>query len=304
MLAPGAALYAVLDGHGGDEASEFCSHDIPTTLVAELLQKNAKVTGVRHALWNAFTTTDQNFLSQPPMKRGCSGSTVVAALFDGVRSVTIANVGDSRCVLCRKGRAIGLSTDHKPIRPDETARIVDAGGFVFMKRVMGQLAVSRAMGDANFKKDSCKVVVPEPDFYEVVLSAEDQFILLACDGLFDVMDNQTAVDYVLKCLNGKSDVHGAAKQLVDHAVHKLNSNDNVTASIVMISGSGAKGEPNKNLRKSGTVRADFNSTAKANSGAAPAAAAAAATGAAKGLDADLMSFLMDDSNFNSKKSKS
>ena len=101
------------------------------------------------------------------MKRGCSGSTVVAALFDGVRSVTIANVGDSRGVLCRKGKAISLSKDHKPVRPDETARIVDAGGFVFMKRVMGQLAVSRAVGDANFKKDSCKVVVAEPDFYEV-----------------------------------------------------------------------------------------------------------------------------------------
>ena len=67
----------------------------------------------------------------------------MAALFDGVRSVTIANVGDSRCVLCRKGRAIGLSADHKPVLPAETARIVDAGGFVFMKRVMGQLAIGR-----------------------------------------------------------------------------------------------------------------------------------------------------------------
>ena len=116
------------------------------------------------------------------MKRGCSGSTVVAALFDGVRSVTIANVGDSRCVLCRKGRAVGLSIDHKPTRPDETARIVDAGGFVFMKRVMGQLAVSRAIGDTNFKKDSCKVVVPEPDFYEVETRDErvGNFLLLLC----------------------------------------------------------------------------------------------------------------------------
>merc|ERR1712032_1469883 len=145
-------------------------------------------------------------------------------------------------------------------------------------------------------KDSCKVVVPEPDFYEVTLCSDDQFILLACDGLFDVMDNQTAVDYVLKCLNGnKGDAAGAAKQLVEHAVHKLNSNDNVTASIVMISGStkAAAAAPRKNLQKSGTVRADF--------GAAPAAAAAAAGASTKGLDADLMSFLMDDSNFNSKK---
>ena len=64
LLAPGAALYAVLDGHGGEEASEFCSTDLPKTLVTELLKRNGKVSGVRQALWNAFTSTDQNFLSQ------------------------------------------------------------------------------------------------------------------------------------------------------------------------------------------------------------------------------------------------
>lgn len=298
MLSPGAALYAVMDGHGGEEASEFCSKELPKMLVAELLQKTAtaKTASMREALWNACATTDEHFLSQPPMKRGCSGSTVVAALFDGVRSVTIANVGDSRCVLCRKGRAVGLSIDHKPTRPDETARIVDAGGFVFMKRVMGQLAVSRAIGDTNFKKDSCKVVVPEPDFYEVTLCCDDQFILLACDGLFDVMDNQAAVDYVLKCLNGnKGDAAAAAKQLVELAVHKLNSSDNVTASIVLISGGNPSAPPKqpspKSLQKSGTARAKFNPPP-------PAAAAAASPKGAKGhIDADMMSFLMDDNNF-------
>ena len=64
LLAPGAALYAVLDGHGGEEASEFCSQDLPKTLVTELLKRNGKTSGVRHALWNAFTATDQNFLAQ------------------------------------------------------------------------------------------------------------------------------------------------------------------------------------------------------------------------------------------------
>merc|ERR1711934_1068235 len=118
-------------------------------------------------------------------------------------------------------------------------------------------------------------VVPEPDFYEVTLCCDDQFILLACDGLFDVMDNQAAVDYVLKCLNGnKGDAAAAAKQLVELAVHKLNSNS-----------SAPKQASPKSLEKSGTARAKFTPP--------PPAAAAAATGAStKGhIDAGLMSFL-------------
>ena len=66
MLSPGAALYAVMDGHGGEEASEFCSKELPKMLVAELLQKTptAKTASMREALWNACATTDEHFLSQ------------------------------------------------------------------------------------------------------------------------------------------------------------------------------------------------------------------------------------------------
>ena len=69
------------------------------------------------------------------------------------RQETIAaNVGDSRVVLCRGGgQCVELTSDHKPSRPDEAARVRAAGGFILHKRVMGELAITRAFGDKSFK---------------------------------------------------------------------------------------------------------------------------------------------------------
>merc|ERR1712059_95765 len=121
-------------------------------------------------------------------------------------------------------------------------------------------------------------------FYEVTLCPKDEFILLACDGLFDVMDNQTAVDFVLRSLHRNGgNARVAVKELVCHAVHDLNSNDNVTACILMISGSRSKSTkstpPVSTLfnhiadafERGKTEKSDYGATGSA---AIPAAAAA------------------------------
>ena len=117
--------------------------------------------------------------------------------------VTVANTGDSRCVISRKGEATPLTLDHKPIIYEEAQRIIRAGGFVRDNRVNGALNVSRTIGDLDFKRNTElphteQMVVATPDITDFELQDGDEFLILACDGIWDVLSNQEAVDFVRK----------------------------------------------------------------------------------------------------------
>lgn len=136
-----------------------------------------------------------------PVQAGC---TAVVAVKRG-RELIVANAGDSRGVLCRGGKAVAMSRDHKPHLSSERTRIVSAGGFVTeiggMNRVNGNLNVSRSIGDLKFKRNknlsrSEQIVTAEPEIRKFSLTREDKFFVLACDGIWDVLDNQQVVDYV------------------------------------------------------------------------------------------------------------
>jgi protein phosphatase 1L len=138
----------------------------------------------------------------------------------------VANVGDSRAVICRSGEAFALSSDHKPNRADERQRIEDAGGVVMWVgtwRVGGVLAVSRAFGDRLLKQ----YVVAEPEIQEDTIEEGVDFLILASDGLWDVVTNQEAVSMVLSI----EDAEVAAKVLGDEA-YRRGSADNITCLIV------------------------------------------------------------------------
>jgi serine/threonine protein phosphatase PrpC len=116
---------------------------------------------------------------------------------------------------------------------DLPERIRRAGGFVVHKRVMGELAVSRAIGDMEFKEKGFVFVVANPEIDVRQINADDEFLLLACDGLYDVMTNKEACEFIRGRLY---DEHMSAQQVTDeivkHAIDKLNTRDNVTAIIV------------------------------------------------------------------------
>ncbi|KAI0087998.1 protein serine/threonine phosphatase 2C [Irpex rosettiformis] len=139
------------------------------------------------------------------------------------RVLYCANAGDARGVLCRAGKAVRLTYDHKGTDKQEAKRIMDAGGFVMSGRVNGVLAVTRALGDSSMKE----FVVGAPYTTETDLTEEDEFIILACDGLWDVVEDQGAVDLVRAIADPKK----AADELLDHA-YKNYSTDNVTVIIV------------------------------------------------------------------------
>ncbi|CZR56954.1 related to phosphoprotein phosphatase 2C [Phialocephala subalpina] len=140
------------------------------------------------------------------------------------RVLYTANVGDARIVLCRNGKALRLSYDHKGSDENEGKRVASAGGLILNNRVNGVLAVTRALGD-SYMKD---LVTGHPYTTETVIQADlDEFIILACDGLWDVCSDQEAVDLV----RNQPDPIAAAKQLVDHALARF-STDNLSCMIV------------------------------------------------------------------------
>ncbi|TCD64171.1 Protein phosphatase 2C 1 [Steccherinum ochraceum] len=143
---------------------------------------------------------------------------------EGLRRVLYcANAGDARGVLCRGGTAVRLTYDHKGSDTQEAKRITDAGGFVMSGRVNGVLAVTRSLGDSSMKE----YVVGSPYTTETELSDEDEFLILACDGLWDVVDDKAAVHLVRDI----ADPRKAAETLLDHA-YKNWSSDNVTVLVV------------------------------------------------------------------------
>ena len=129
-----------------------------------------------------------------------SGCTAVCAIVTPTH-IIIGNLGDSRAVVAGKKQIFGTE-DHKPYLEKERKRIEDAGGSVMIQRINGSLAVSRAFGDYEYKDDprlpaDQQLVSPEPDVYIRERNVEnDQFMVVACDGIYDVMTNEELAEFV------------------------------------------------------------------------------------------------------------
>ncbi|KAK9822800.1 hypothetical protein WJX74_011082 [Apatococcus lobatus] len=187
------------------------------------------------AFADAFSRTDAEFAKAD--NAALIGTTAVAALV-GSRHLYVANCGDSRAVLCRGGYACALTDDHKAAREDETARVEAAGGQILFwngVRVMGVLAVSRAIGDHCLRP----YVIADPEVTIVARRPEDELLLLASDGLWDVLSNQEAISLAKRCLR-RARQRGASRQsaariaatVLTRAAVDRGSRDNVTVVVV------------------------------------------------------------------------
>lgn len=144
----------------------------------------------------------------------------------------VANVGDCRAVLCTTdGLAVELTKDHKAVLPEEKARIEASGGFVHNGRLDGILAISRGFGDLAHKQDGH--LIATPDIYERVVSNEDEFLLLASDGLFDVLSSQQCVNFIRRKLLTHGDVQLAAQEMLLKAQQYF-AHDNISVIIVAL----------------------------------------------------------------------
>merc|ERR1719331_2572612 len=158
----------------------------------------------------ALMSIDAEMRQLPDVESGKdqSGSTSVMTMLSPTH-VICSNTGDSRAVLSRGGEAVALSDDHKPDNATEKERVMAAGGEVKFGRVNGDLAISRAVGDFVYKR--CETQPPErqavtafPEIRAFERHADDEFVVLACDGIWDVMSSQQVVSKVSDWLqNGR-----------------------------------------------------------------------------------------------------
>uniref|UniRef100_A0A7S2REK4 PPM-type phosphatase domain-containing protein n=1 Tax=Rhizochromulina marina TaxID=1034831 RepID=A0A7S2REK4_9STRA len=278
-----AALYGVYDGHCGSEAADVAARDLHTYIFEHEALQTSPLTTLR----DAFLRLDREFLELARDRNLYCGTTaIVMLLLDGGRRMFVSNVGDSAAVLCRGGQAVELSQSHKPDRPDEKERIAAANGWIteerelFMgqlhrmdlkdpkirsaaeevvqwvtiSRVCGELAVSRSIGDPDFKgiagpepsQDlffcfpqghsrtfSADLVIAEPDIESFEVSPGDEFVVLASDGLWDVLNGQQVVDAVrdFQQAEPESTLDQVAHHLCRLAL-RLGSADNITVVVV------------------------------------------------------------------------
>lgn len=144
------------------------------------------------SLYHSFLKTDSQFMKSNTSQLK-AGSTSTVMLYDHHTGLTcVANSGDTRAVLSRLRTAIDLTRDMKSSNPIEIARILSSGGSIVNGRVLGSLAVSRALGDCQLKEINDKAVIAEPEITSFYFQSDDEFIVIATDGLWDVMPSQVS----------------------------------------------------------------------------------------------------------------
>lgn len=201
--------FGIFDGHNGARASQFAAQNLHLNIVKKFPKGDIQNVDreVKKCLLDAYKRTDDEFLQKaseasPSWKDGSTGVTILGV--DDV--IYVANIGDSRAVLCREGesgavQSITLTKDHSPVTYEERTRIQKAGGVVREGRVMGALEVSRSFGDGRFKH--CGVICT-PDVRKCTVTKDDRFILMACDGLWKVFSSEEAVGFVSGILKDTS----------------------------------------------------------------------------------------------------
>ncbi|XP_070230062.1 protein phosphatase 1L isoform X4 [Bos mutus] len=215
-------------------AAEYVKSRLPEALKQHLQDyekdKENSVLSYQTILEQQILSIDREMLEKLTVSYDEAGTTCLIALLSD-KDLTVANVGDSRGVLCDKdGNAIPLSHDHKPYQLKERKRIKRAGGFISFNgswRVQGILAMSRSLGDYPLK--NLNVVIPDPDILTFDLDKlQPEFMILASDGLWDAFSNEEAVRFIKDRLD---EPHFGAKSIVLQSFYR-GCPDNITVMVV------------------------------------------------------------------------
>jgi len=205
MKDPTRGFFAIYDGHGGKEAALFCSKNLHLVL-EEFLNKEGEdifkhPEKVLDIFKKTYLETDNRLKVSVPSHHG---STAVTCLITGKpdsRHLFAANAGDARAVLCRDGKAIRLTEEHKASDEIEAKRIQDLGGFIVNGRVNGQIVITRSLGDHLMKE----FIIGDPFVSYQQLNEKDTHLIVACDGLWDVVDDQGACDFLAQYPNSSAE---------------------------------------------------------------------------------------------------
>jgi serine/threonine protein phosphatase PrpC len=220
-IVDGVSLFAVMDGHGGKEVAIFTKKHLPTLLkdrillggnlescLSETLKKIdcmlLTIEGKKELLLYCAQLYTNHSITINDVGLFC-GCTCCALLITKDR-IIVSNIGDSRAVIYRGQLGIPITEDHKPDKLSERIRIEKAKGFVEANRVNANLNIARTIGDLDYKKNVSlppedQLVTSVPDTVNFSLKEEDNFILLACDGIWECLSCQQAVDITQRLID-------------------------------------------------------------------------------------------------------
>ncbi|XP_009599902.1 probable protein phosphatase 2C 58 isoform X2 [Nicotiana tomentosiformis] len=216
-------LYAIFDGHSGREVAEYLQSHLFDNILSEPDFWKNPVTAFK----KAYRDTDNDILENVVGAQG--GSTAVTAILIDQKQLLVANVGDSRAILIQRGNIKQITVDHESDKEEERDLVESKGGFVIkgpgnVPRVDGQLAMTRAFGDAKLKDH----ITVEPNVTIEKIDRDTDFIILASDGLWKVMSNEE----VAECIRGIEHGKKAAEELITEALMR-GSPDDISCVVVM-----------------------------------------------------------------------
>jgi len=232
------SAFAVFDGHAGGRVSAYCAEHLLNAVVGNedfnggrIVVDNSdirpSIEEVRVGIRTGFLRLDDRLRSHPQTKSGedRSGTTVVCVFITPMH-IIFANCGDSRAVLSRGGLVASATADHKPINPIEKERIQNAGGSVMIQRVNGSLAVSRALGDFDYKnvqgRGQCEQLVsPEPEVTVETRNDQDEFVIVACDGIWDVVSNEELCAFIRSRMLLTDDLEAICSLVIETCLSKV-----------------------------------------------------------------------------------
>ncbi|KAF2759616.1 protein phosphatase 2C [Pseudovirgaria hyperparasitica] len=233
------SFFGVYDGHGGDKVAIYTGKNLHKIIAR---QESFKKGDIEQALKDGFLATDRAILSDPKYEEEVSGCTSSVGIISDDQ--IFGNAGDSRTVLGIKGRAKPLSFDHKPQNEGEKARIQAAGGFVDFGRVNGNLALSRAIGDFEFKKSADlppeqQIVTAFPDVTIHDISDDDEFLVVACDGIWDCQSSQAVIEFVRRGIVARQALSAICENMMDNCLASNSDTggvgcDNMTMIVVAL----------------------------------------------------------------------
>ncbi|BFG39845.1 hypothetical protein CerSpe_261190 [Prunus speciosa] len=236
-------FFGVYDGHGGNQVAKFCAERMHEVIAQEWDRETVDGYEWQRKWETAFSIGFEradNELLEEAIAPEMVGSTAVVAILSGCQIIT-SNCGDSRAILCRGTETIPLTVDQKPDREDELMRIEGGGGKVINwngARVFGVLAMSRAIGDRYLRP----WIIPVPEITFMTRTDEDECLILASDGLWDVMTNEEVGEVARHLLRRRrrsisslTDDIPPAQAVADHLTeiaYGRNSSDNISIIVV------------------------------------------------------------------------
>ena len=196
---------------------------------------------IEKAIKDGFMQTDSNMKADQKDDVGYPGSTAVTAVITPSQIVYVGNAGDSRAVMSVDGLAVPLSVDHKPCDPIESQRVFKAGGYIDFNRVNGCLNLSRAFGDFDYKTNSDlspeeQVITAYPDVKFHKIETEADYLVLACDGIWDCKSSQEVIDFINQEIWKSKDLSKACENLMNDCLAEniggMVGHDNMSVIII------------------------------------------------------------------------